>query len=204
LTDFQVWTLDSAKVLQTFPGMFRRDEGGRVVGLDPEMMPPGFAAGEPGRYLRTTRGLLFGDEQGAVVDAAGLIARSGSLAAFERGMRPAWLSDVIDVYWLDTRSIELSEVEAWIVSLADRIVPGSRCRCSANTAPRYRTSLRLTFSDDVRPAALGGVLAGWPGQPEGVGAVHVRLYLEPWAQMLGGRSVSAQQLPAARGATGVE
>ena len=199
LSDFHQWALDSAKVLQTFPDMFRRDERGLVVGLDPEMMPPGFASGEPGRYLRATRGLLFGDDGGAVVDPAGLLARSGSLTTFAKGMRPAWLSDVIDVYWLDTRSIELSEVEGWIMSLANQIAPGAHGHCSAHSAPRYKMALRLTLADDTRPAAIGGVLAGWPGKPEGIGAVHLRLYLEPWAQIRSGRSVTAQQISEARG-----
>jgi hypothetical protein len=195
LSDFHEWTLDSSKVLQTFPTLFRRDESGRVIGVEPEMMPPGFPSGEPGRYLRATRGLLFGGDGGHVVDLAGLMARSSSLAAFAKGMRPAWLSDVIDVYWLDARPVELSEVEAWVLALAERIVPGARRHCAPYAGPRYRSALRLTLGTDTRPASIGGVLAGWPGAPEGTCAVHVRVYLEPWAQIRSGQPVPAQFVP---------
>jgi RNA polymerase sigma factor (sigma-70 family) len=196
LHDFQEWTIDTQAVLEAFPNnVFRRSEGGRTLGINPELMPPGFSSGEPSRYLRVTRGLLFGDTQGAVVDLAEVFLRSRSLASFKAGMRPGRLSDVLDVYWIDVRPIELSEVEDWVTELAATMAPGARPQCSAQAGPRYRTALRLTFEGDVRPAAIGGVLAAWPGAPEGVHAVHVRLYLEPWAQIRSGQVITAESVP---------
>jgi hypothetical protein len=196
LRDFQEWSIDTQAVLEGFPNnLFRGSEDRRMFCAKPELMPPGFSSGGPGRYLRTTRGLLFGDTQGAVVDLAEAFLRSASLASFKEGLRPACISDVLDVYWIDARPIELSEVEDWVTELAAELVPGARAKCSAQAGPRYRTALRLTFDGDVRPTAIGGVLAAWPAAPEGVHAVHVRLYLEPWAQIRSRQVVTADSVP---------
>jgi RNA polymerase sigma factor (sigma-70 family) len=195
LRDFQEWTIDTQAVLKGFPNNhFRRSEDGRMLGVNPELMPPGFSSGKPGRYLRTTRGILFEDTHGAVLDLAELFLRSSSLASLKEGLRATLMSDVLDVYWIDARPIELSEVEDWLTELAARLAPGARPQCSAQVGPRYRTALRLTFDGDVRPAAIGGVLAAWPGAPEGVHAVLVRLYLEPWAQIRSGQVVTAEEI----------
>jgi hypothetical protein len=98
-------------------------------------MAPGCSSGEPGRYLRATRGLLFGDTECAVVDLAEAFLRSGSLASFKERLRPACISDVLDVYWIDTRPIELSEVEDWVTELAAKMAPGARRQCSAQAGP---------------------------------------------------------------------
>jgi hypothetical protein len=196
LHDFQEWTIEIQTVLEGFPNnLFRRSEGGGTLRANPELMPPGFSSGEPSRYLRVTRGLLFRDARGAVIDLAEAFQRSGSLASFKESLRPAWVSDVLDAYWIDARPIELSEVEDWVTDLAARMAPGARPQCATQAGPRYRTALRVTFEGDARPAAIGGVLAPWPGAPQGVHAVHVRLYLEPWAQIRSGQVVTADSVP---------
>jgi hypothetical protein len=157
-------------------------------------MPPALLSGRPGRYLRVTRGLLFGDAAG-VMDPAELLVRSESLGMFAEGLRRARLSDVLDVYWVEARPIELSEVETWITHIASQLVARAKTRCSAQVGPRYRSALRLTFQGDSRPAAIGGVLASWPGAPEGTHVAYVRFYVEAWAQMRSGRPVPTQELP---------
>lgn len=194
LHDFQDWPLDSDTVFQKFPSFLRRSQDGEAMSVDPALLPPGFAAGEPGRHVRSTRGLLFGADGGTVMDPGELLLRSSSLAAFEQGMRHMWLSDVLDVYWIDTRPFELAEVESWLTALASQVASGAEGRCSAQAGIRYRTALRFAFPGDPRPAAIGGVLAMWPGAPEGITAVHVRLYLEPWAQVRSGQPVEAQPI----------
>jgi RNA polymerase sigma factor (sigma-70 family) len=200
LSDCQEWVVDSVKILQTFPNVFRRAEDGRTVGLDPDLMPPGFSSGAPGRWVRVTRGLLFDAEGGEVIDPAELFLRSDSMAAFAQGLHPARLCDVLDVYWLESRPIELSEVEAWVVGLSHLVAPGSRAHCSPQPGLRYRSALRMTFVGDPRPAAIGGVLAAWPGAPDGVNAVLMRLYVEPWAQVRGGEPVPSQYVSQKRAA----
>jgi RNA polymerase sigma-70 factor (ECF subfamily) len=194
LLDFQDWTLDSDTVFEKFPNFLRRSQNGETMSVDPALLPPGFAAGEPGRHVRSTRGLLFSAEDATVMDPAQMLLSSGSLAAFTQGMRHAWISDVLDVYWTDTRPIELAEVESWVTALASQVAAGAKGRYSVQAGIRYRTALRFAFSSDPRPAAIGGVLAGWPGAPAGITAVHVRLYLEPWAQVRSGQPVEAQSI----------
>jgi hypothetical protein len=195
LHDFHEWTLDIPTVFEGFPKhVFRRSEGGKMLVTDPQLLPPGFSSGEPGKHVRATRGLLFGDTQTEVTDMAELLERRTSLAGFQAGVRAAWVSDVLDMYWLDTRPIELSEVQDWVTALADSVAPGAQQQFSVQTGPRYRTPLRLTFEGDMRPAAIGGVLRAWPGMPEGTSAVHVRLFLEPWAQIRSGQVVTAESI----------
>jgi hypothetical protein len=139
---------------------------------------------------------LFPRADGTVIEMAELLSRSRSLTAFREGMHATALSEVIDVYWIDTRSIALSEVQAWVTALADAVVPSASKSCSSHTAPRYRTALRMDFSGDSRPAAIGGVLNTWPGAPDDAQAVHVRLYVEPWAQQRSGQPIpSAMPAP---------
>jgi RNA polymerase sigma-70 factor (ECF subfamily) len=192
LRDFQDWTPADETLLRAFPNFLRQD--GEAMSVEPVLLPPGFSAGEPGRHVRSTRGLLFGGEGGPVTDMAELLLGSGSLASFTHGMRRVWISDVLDVYWIDTRPIELAEVESWLTALASQVAQGAEGHCTVQMGIRYRTALRLAFSGDPRPAAIGGVLAGWPGAPEGITAVHVRLYLEPWAQVRWGQPVEAQSI----------
>jgi hypothetical protein len=160
------------------------------------MSPPSFASGQPGRYFRITRGLLFPRGDGTVIEMAEVLSQSASLSAFTGAMRQVMVSEAIDLYWIDRRSIALSEVEVWVTTLADTLVPGAAKTCSAHRAPRYRTALRLDFAGDARPAAIGGVLNAWPGAPEDAQAVHVRIYVEPWAQQRSGRAVSTQMVGA--------
>jgi len=189
LSEFAEWKVDLPRAMALWL---------KAPGATPGMSPPSFVTGQPGRYFRITRGLLFARGEDAVIDAAELLSRSGSLAALRGGMRQAMLSEVFDVYWIDRRSIALSEVEEWVMALAGRVVPESEKTCSVHRGPRYRTALRLDFAGDARPAAIGGVLTSWPGAPDDAQAVHVRIYVEPWAQQRSGKPVATQPIRADR------
>lgn len=189
LTGFEEWHIDLAALPLRLPQLLRLDEDGRAANTAGELAPPGFLSGSPSRYFRATRGLLFPSEGGAVIDSAELLRRSDSLARFGEGMRQAWISDVLDVYWMDDHPIELSSVEAWVGGVAESVAPNSGGTCRAQWGPRYRSALRMTFPGDPRPAAIGGVLSSWPGAMGGVQVVHVRLFVEPWAQACCGQPV---------------
>jgi RNA polymerase sigma factor (sigma-70 family) len=187
------WVMDGSIAVRALPQLLRRDAAGRPVKTDPAVMPPALLSGRPGRYVRVTRGLLFDDEAAGVMDPAQLLVRSESPGMLTEGVRRACLSDVLDVYWVEARPIELSEVDTWITGIASQLVPRAKTQCSAQVGPRYRSALRLTFEGDSRPAAIGGVLASWPGTPEGTHVVHVRFYVEAWAQLRSGRPVPTQE-----------
>jgi RNA polymerase sigma-70 factor (ECF subfamily) len=189
------WMMDRSSVWRALPHLLRRHAAGRVAGMAPAVMPPALLSGRPGRYVRVTRGLLFDDDAAAVMDPADLFVRSESLGMLTEGLRRTRLSDVLDVHWVEPRPMELSEVETWVTGIADHLVPRATTRCSAQVGLRYRSALRLTFQGDPRPAAIGGVLAPWPGAPEGTHVVHVRFYVEVWAQMRSGRPVPTQEFP---------
>ena len=187
--------MDVGSTLRALPHLLRRDAAGRLVGMAPTVMPAALLSGRPGRYVRVTRGLLFDDDVAGVMDPAELFVRSESLGMLTEGMRRARLSDVLDVHWVDSRPLELSEVETWITGIAGHLVPGAKTRCSPQVGLRYRSALRLTFEGDSRPATIGGVLAPRPGAPEGTHVVHLRFYVEVWAQMRSGRPVPTQEFP---------
>jgi RNA polymerase sigma factor (sigma-70 family) len=189
------WVMDSSSAARALPDLLRRDTAGRLVGMAAGVMPPALLSGRPGRYVRVTRGLLFDDDAAGVMDPAELFVRSESLGMMTEGTRRARLSDVLDVHWVERRPMELSEVEIWVTGIADQLIPRAETRCSAQVGLRYRSALRLTFHGDARPAAIGGVLAAWPGAPEGTHVVHVRFYVEVWAQMRSGRPVPTQEFP---------
>jgi RNA polymerase sigma-70 factor (ECF subfamily) len=193
LSDFDEWVVDTRAALAAFALRIRQDVPDTASTASDALVPPGLSAGLPGRYVRISRGLLFGQDD-ATSDLAGVLLRSETLNAFRRGAGAAWLSDVFDVYWAERRPMELSDVDAWLVDLATRVAPAAQARCSAQSAPRYRTGLRLSFDGDPRPAAIGGVLAPWPGAPADLHVVHVRLYVEPWAQVRSGTRVEADRL----------
>lgn len=103
---------------------------------------------------------------------------------------------MLDFAWLVAEPLELRSVQALLEHLATTVVPGTGIRVTHYDDPRYRAALRLHPDPVVSPAAVGGVLAGWPGQPPGVNAAHVRFFLEPWATVQSGQVVDFEQLPA--------
>jgi len=59
--------------------------------------------------------------------------------------------------------------------------------------PRCRAAFRMHLGDCASPVATGGVLHPWPGMPEGIGAVHLRLYAEAWASVMSGIRVEFRE-----------
>lgn len=184
LGDFADWSFDVRSALQAWsqtPQHVLAPDLTRTA----RAMPSPFAAGQPaGRYVSVSRGLLAGRREDAVTDLWEVVRRSESVSSLQSAARQLWLSDVLDVWWVASGALELSDVEAWVTALAQKVVPTGQTRFALHTGPRYRRALRLTFLGDRRPAAIGGVLASRVASPEaeGIDAVHVRLYVEPWAQ----------------------
>jgi hypothetical protein len=85
--------------------------------------------------------------------------------------------------------IELRSVQELLEQVTATVLPGATMRFVHYDEPRYRAALRLHIEDEVSPAAVGGVLAGWQGRPPGVDAAHVRFFLEPWATVQSGQAI---------------
>jgi hypothetical protein len=96
-------------------------------------------------------------------------------------------------------ALELRAVQELIERLTDAVLPGAPVRFIPHDEPRYRSALRLQLNGIDMPGAVGGVLAGWAGQPAGTTAAHVRLFLEPWASVRSGRAVECAALPDEQG-----
>ncbi len=191
LPEFQEWTLDvgaAAEQWLTSPGKDRT----RLRGI----LPPGFAEGRPGAFLRASRGLLLTDEEGSVRTTYQLLQDSPDAESFRAGIATARISDVLDFAWLVAEPLELRSVQDLLEQLAMTVVPGVGMRVTHYDEPRYRTALRLHLDPVVSPAAVSGVLAAWHGQPPGVNAAHVRFFLEPWATVQSGQAVDFNHLPA--------
>ena len=187
---FEEWTLDVAAAaahLLTFSG----DDRDRLQSI----LPPGFAEGRPGAFLRASRGVLLAGEDGSVRTTYELLQDSTDSAAFRAGLATARISDVLDFTWLVAEPIDLRSVQVLLEQLTATVLPEATTRIVHYDEPRYRAALRLHIDEVVSPAAVGGVLAAWQGRPPGVDAAHVRFFLEPWATVQSGQVIDFDRLP---------
>jgi RNA polymerase sigma-70 factor (ECF subfamily) len=190
LPPFEEWTLDvgaAAAHLLYLAG----DDRDRLRAI----LPPGFAEGRPGAFLRASRGLLLAGEDGSVRTSYQLLQVSPDTAAFRAGLATARISDVLDFSWMVPEPIELRAVQELLEQVAGTVLPGTPVRAVHYDEPRYRAGLRLIVGDEPSPGAIGGVLAAWEGRPPGVEAAHVRFFLEPWAAARSGQAVDCNRLP---------
>ena len=193
LPPFQEWTLDVAAAaahLLSSPG----DVRDRLQSI----MPPGFAEGRPGAFLRASRGLLLAapdSNVGSVRTTYQLLQDSPDLSAFRAGLATARVSDVLDFTWMVAEPIELRSVQELLERLTAAVLPGAATRFVHYHEPRYRSALRLHIEDEASAAAIAGVLAGWQGRPPGIDAAHVRFFLEPWATLQSGQRIDFDRYP---------
>ena len=190
LPEFEEWTLDlgeAAAHLLAFTGEHRD----RLQAT----LPPGFAEGRPGAFIRATRALLLPSESGSVRTTYQLLQDSADQQTFRAGMKRACFSDVLDLTWMVAGSLELRSVQELLERVSAAVVPGVPIRFAHYDEPRYRSALRLQLGDVSAPAATGGVLAEWPGRPPGVDAALLRIFLEPWATVQTGHVVELNPLP---------
>lgn len=164
---------------------------------EPELLlPPGFAEGRSSAYIRVASGLVIVDENGELKDMAAILREDPSeKTSAGRLDQRARSSDVIDLNWLETRPLELREVELQLRELAGKVVADTAVRFSAYEGPRYRSALRMHLGECANPVATGGVLQPWPGMVEGTSAIHVRMYLEVWASVMSGGQVEFRSFP---------
>lgn len=154
LPGFEEWNLDTGEAAARFFAPGHHSYQSRVRSI----LPPGFAEGRPGAFLRTTRAILHPNQEIRITNA-------------------------LDLTWMVASPLELHSVQETLERLCATVFPGAPLRFSSFDAaePRFRSALQLHFEGVPERAALGGVLTEWPGCPAGVGAASVRLFLEPWA-----------------------
>jgi hypothetical protein len=176
LPEFQPWTIDPDDAVATVLSS-RSDPDDRSQ----PVLPPGFAEGRPGAFIRGTHALLLQGDDGSLRTTYEALQGSGDLQSFRAGMQRARTGDVMELAWMVAGSLELRAVQALLERVCAAVAPGVPSRFTHYDEPRYRSALRLQLGENQVPAAIGGVLAGWPGQPPGTGVAHLRLFLEPWA-----------------------
>jgi RNA polymerase sigma-70 factor, ECF subfamily len=163
---------------------------------DPQdVLPPAFAQGTPGTFIRATRAVLIQNADGAARTMSQAIRESADRQTFRAGIANARLSDVLEVAWLVEGPLELKTVQETIERVIAEVLPETAQRFVPYDEPRYRAALELKVGDDARPAATGGVLAEWKGRAPGVDAAHLRLFLEPWATARSGQLVEFDRMP---------
>lgn len=172
LPEFKEWRLDIGPAAERFFG------AGEYRDRLQALLPPGFAEGRPGSFVRAARGLLH-LETGAATQSV----NSPS------DLNNAVFSEVLDLTWMVAGPLDLRAVHEKIERLTAEVLPGITPAFSGHHEPRYRSALRLDLAGAAARAAIGGVLAGWPGHPPGMDAAHVRIYLEPWASLRSGQPV---------------
>ena len=189
LPDFRVWALDitAAGRLLTFQGEYRD----RLQAV----LPPGFAEGRPGAFLRRTRALLVLNENGAVQSTYEHLQASPDQATFGAAQQQMRMSDVVDLTWMAAGVVELRAVQELLESLLSSVLPSTPARFSGYDEPRYRSALQLHLGNVAARAAAGGVLNEWAGRPAMVDAAHVRIFLEPWASVRSGQIVEFDRVP---------
>ncbi len=161
LPHFHVWSLDAGEAaarLLTFTGEYQ--DRLRAV------LPPGFAEGRPGAFVRATRALLVLDENGGVRSIYEHLQGSPNEEAFKSAGQQMRMSDVLDLTWMATGVVELRAVQELLAGLISTVLPSTRARFSSYDEPRYRAALQLHLDEVAARAASGGVLTEWPGRPE--------------------------------------
>jgi len=190
LPDFHDWPLDVGEAATRFftgTGEYRD----RLHAV----LPPGFAEGRPGAYLRVTRGLLRLSDHGSVQSIYQLLQDSPDERAFRGAGKDMRISDVLDLSWMVDGSLELRSVQELLEHLSSVLLSREQVRFSPYDEPRYRSALQLHVGSRSVRFAQGGVLAEWPGRPQGVDAAHLRIFLEPWATVHSGQVVEFHQVP---------
>jgi hypothetical protein len=190
LPGFQDWPLDAGEAaarLLTFTSE-RRDRLRAAL-------PPGFAEGHSGAFVRATRALLHLSENQPAQSIYQLLQDSPDERTFRAAKNEMRISDALDLTWMVAGPLELRSVQETLERLSSAVLPGEQVRFSAYDEPRYRSALQLHVGGLSARFAHGGVLAEWPGRPHGVDAAHVRIFLEPWAAVQSGRVVEFDRLP---------
>ena len=188
LPHFQHWAPDAGEAAARF-FTFTGDRRDRFDG----MLPPGFAEGRPGAFLRATRACLILDETGSARSVFEQLQASPDEESFRSAGRQMMVSDALDLVWMVAGALDLRAIHDVLERLVTVVLPGAAFRFSSFDEPRYRSGLQLHVGDVAVRAASGGVLGDWPGRPQDVGAAHVRLFLEPWATIRSGRTLDFEK-----------
>lgn len=186
LPEFQEWPLSLTTSASHLFG------GGEYRDRLREILPPGFAEGDPGAFVRATRGIVHLALDGQTESVHELMQRTPQHASGSFRIR---ISEVLDLTWMVRGPLELRSVQETIERLTATVLPNSQARFSSYHEPRYRAAFRLDFAGVRERAAVGGVLAEWPGRPNGVDAAYVRIFLEPWASAQTGQRIEFMRLP---------
>ena len=171
LPDYQEYRLETEQVIQSM-----------LAESKSVPLPPTLAEGHPGSFLNVTRGMLMRNPDGSVPSMREFLARK---MPRDTGAREAdvhmCISDVVDLFSNQADGVELRAVETLLQRLVETLAPRASTRILSYDHPQYRASLLLHLDDIPLPAALGGVLYRRPEMPQGIGSMHIRLFLEPWA-----------------------
>jgi RNA polymerase sigma factor (sigma-70 family) len=190
LPDFQEWPLNAGEAAVRFL-TFTGEHRGRLQAV----LPPGFAEGRPGAFLRATRAIVRLGGSGRVQSIYEHLQDSADEQTFRAARNDIRISDVLDFTWMVAGPLELRSVQEMLERVSSAVLPGAQVRSSTYDEPRYRSALQLQVGDVSARAAYGGVLAEWPGRPQWVDAAHLRIFLEPWATVQSGQVVEFELLP---------
>jgi RNA polymerase sigma-70 factor, ECF subfamily len=190
LPHFQRWPLDAGEAAARF-----LTSTGELRDRIQAVLPPGFAEGRPGAFLRASRAVVVLNDNGSVRSIYEHLQDSPDVQSFRAARQHTRISDVLDLTWMVAGLLELRSVQEMLEGLTSAVLPGTQVRFSTYDEPRYRSALQLHVGDIAARAAYGGVLNEWPGRPAGVDAAHVRIFLEPWATVRSGQLVDFDRLP---------
>lgn len=189
LPQFQEWRLPAPGAALSF--MAAANESRDPL---PSVLPPGFAEGRPGSFLRATRAVVCSRPDGRVYSIYEHLRDSPDERAFREAKHDLRLSDVLDLLWMTTGPLELRSVQELLERLCSTILPRAHVQFAPYDEPRYRSALQLQLGQVLARAASGGVLAHWPGCPAGTHAAHLRLFLEPWGTLQCGQLIALEPL----------
>ncbi|UCD52245.1 MAG: sigma-70 family RNA polymerase sigma factor [Phycisphaerales bacterium] len=189
LPDYQEYRLETEQLVQSMLA-----ESKNVP------LPPALAEGRPGSFLNVTRGVLMRNSDGTMLSMREFLSRKlpRDPGAREVDMHMC-VSDVVDLFSNQTDGVELRAVETLLKHLLAVLAPNVSSRILSHDHPHYRAALLLHLGDILIPGALGGVLYRRPEMPQGIGSMHVRLYLEPWATARTGQPFDPEDIMSALG-----
>lgn len=184
LPRFQRWDVSPGETFDAWIAGFGPD----ATWPPQSLLPPGMAEGRSCAFYRLTAGLVVLNDEGDFRSLTDLFRDRPDDTAVR-------LSDVVDLKWMETRPLELHDVEMLLRDLCRWTVPDLGLRFTFDEQPGSRAGLRLYLGDLRPPAAIGGVKAPWPRMPAGTATAHLRLHLEVWAAAMSGTPIDFRALP---------
>lgn len=179
LLEFDDWNFELGKELKRYFS-FQGDPEDRIRNI----LPPGFAEGFPGAFVKRSWTVVRVLKDGAVHNMVELLRDCPDEESFRAVRNDIRLTHVLDLMWMVSGNLDLEAVQQRLSRIKEDAAPRKRLLLSPYPDTRYIQSFQAHFDGIPMRAAIGGLFDHWPGRPKGVSVAHIRLFLDAWTQAI--------------------